>query len=458
MMTNHNNPFLIESIPRLYLRTALPIIVVFLVNGVYNLVNAFFVGRYLGEAALSAITLVFPAQMLIFAFATLFSSGMASILARRIGARDLVGANRLFSNVHILVLSLFGLLGLVYALVGHHALHYLIGDLPEITALGEAYISILVYCSPILGILVLNTDALRSEGRVKFMSSVMLLSALLNTLLDTLFIAKWGLGIAAAAYATVLAQVVSLGLITTYRMRGKALLSLNFADIRSLPRHLAEVFPLGIPMSLSHIGVALAVGVVNHALMVWSLDNYQTLAGAYGIVLRLMTFAILPLIGISVSLQTILGNNYGAKLHERVDATFRFGLQLVFIYCVVLEVIILLGSGAIASLFVTEGTMATEATRIARFVVAAFVLFGPVLIVSSYFQAIGQAKQAIVLSLAKNYLFLWPLVMALPLLEGEPGIWMSFPAADVMAGALALLVFRRYSSRTGVSSSIPAAQ
>jgi putative MATE family efflux protein len=426
---------------------------VFLVNGVYNLVNAFFVGRYLGEAALSAVTLVFPVQMLIFAFATLFSSGMASILARRIGARDIAGASRLFSNVHILALSLFGVLGLVYALIGHHALRYLIGDLPEVTALGEAYISVLVYCSPILAILVLNTDALRSEGRVKFMSSVMLLSALLNILFDTLFIAQWGLGIAASAYATVLAQFVSLTLIAIYRLRGKAVLKLNFAGIRLLPQHLAEVLPLGIPMSLSHIGVALAVGVVNHALLVWSLDNYQTVAGAYGIALRLMTFAILPLIGISVTLQTILGNNYGAGLQERVDASFRFGLQLVLVYCVVIEAVILLGAGAIAAMFVSEGAMATEATRIARFVVAAFVLFGPVLIVSSYFQAIGRAKQAIVLSLSKNYLFLWPLVMALPLLEGELGIWMSFPAADAMAAALALLVFKRYSSRTGLAIS-----
>lgn len=446
-MTNNNNPFLKGNIPQLYLRTALPIIIVFLVNGVYNLVNAFFVGRYLGEAALSAVTLVFPVQMLIFAFATVLSSGMASIVARRLGARDIVGASQIFSNVHVLVLLLFGMLGVIYALIGNQALQYLIGDIPEIAALGEAYISILIYCSPILGILVVNTDALRSEGRVKFMSSVMLLSALLNILLDTLFIAQWGFGITAAAYATVLAQVISLSLITIYRSRGSAVLSLNFSGIKLLHAHLVEVLPLGIPMSLSHIGVALAVGVVNHALLVWSLDDFQTLAGAYGIVLRLMTFAILPLIGISVTLQTILGNNYGAKLHERVDATFRFGLQFVLVYCVLVEGIILLGAGSIGSIFVSEGTMAIEAERIARFVVGAFVLFGPVLIVSSYFQAIGRAKQAIVISLSKNYLFLWPLVMVLPLLEGELGIWMSFPISDTMAAVLALLIFRHYSQR-----------
>lgn len=450
------NPFLVGNIPQLYLRTALPIIVVFLVNGVYNLVNAFFVGRYLGEAALSAVTLVFPVQMLVFAFATLFSSGMASILARRIGAGDIAGASRLFANVHILVLALFAVLGLLYALLGHHALGYLIGDLPEVTALGEAYISILVYCSPLLGILVLNTDALRTEGRVKFMSSVMLFSALLNILFDTLFIAHWGLGIAASAYATVLAQAVSLSLIAAYRLRGKALLALDFGNLGALPRQLAELLPLGIPMSLSHVGVALAVGVVNHGLLLWSVDNYQTLAGAYGIVLRLMTFAILPLIGFSVTLQTILGNNYGAQLHDRVDAAFSFGFRLVLVYCVVVETVLLLGSGTLAALFVPEGAMAAEATRIAHFVVAAFVLFGPVLIVSSYFQAIGRARQAIVISLSKNYLFLWPLVMALPLLKGVQGIWMSFPAADALAALLALLVFRRYSHRA-VTTPLPAA-
>lgn len=451
MTSNSKNPFLEGDIPELFLRTALPIIIVFVVNGIYNLVNAFFVGRYLGEAALSAVTLVFPVQMLIFAFATVFSSGMASVVARRIGARDIAGAGQVFANTHLLVLALFGALGLIFALVGHHALAALTGGLPEITALGEAYISILVYSSPILGVLVLNTDALRSEGRVKFMSSVMLFSVLLNIVFDALFIAHWGLGIAAAAYATVLAQIVSLSLIAIYRYRGKAVLSPNFSAIRLLPRHLAELLPLGIPMSLSHIGVALAVGVVNHALLVWSLDDYQTLAGAYGIVLRLMTFAILPIIGISVTLQTILGNNYGAGLYERVDASFRFGLKFVVIYCVVTEAIIVFGAGAIGELFVSEGVMAIEAERIARFVAAAFVMFGPVLIVSSYFQATGKAKQAIVISLSKNYLFLWPLVMMLPLLEGEVGIWMSFPIADVMAAFLALLVFKRY-SRTIVSS------
>lgn len=220
---NNNNPFLVGNIPQLYLRTALPIIVVFMVNGVYNLVNAFFVGRYLGEAALSAVTLVFPVQMLVFALATVFS------------------------------------------------------------------------------------------------------------------------------------------------------------------------------------------------------------------------------------------NNYGASLHDRVEASFRFGLRFVLVYCMVVETILLLGAGAIGEVFVSEGAMATEATKIARFVVAAFVLFGPVLIVAGYFQAIGRAKQAIVISLAKNYLFLWPLVMALPLLEGEMGIWMSFPVADAMAAALALVVFKRYSGRLLARERVPAA-
>lgn len=454
-MNTMTNPFLSGKMPALFAKTALPLIVVMLVNGLYNLVDAYFLGEYVGEAALSAVTLVFPAQMLLFAFGTLFASGMASVLARNLGAGDFERGSQVFVNTHLMVLVLFSAIAGLFGLYGDSFIRVIVGDFPQLVDMSMSYISILIYTAPILGFLAVNTDALRSEGKLEFMSMIMVLSAIMNIILDYILIAKLGYGVAASAYATVLAQLLSLGLIVIYRVRGKSALKISFSGIANFRHDLGEVFPLGIPMSLGYIGISLAVGFINYNVLLWGGNEYQAIVGANGIVTRMMTFAILPLIGLNFAFQTIIGNNFGAKMFDRTNQATSFGLKLALGYSVVVQVLfIIMGVFNVGAVFVDSPNVIYHTSRILFYVSAGFFLFGPLMLVSGYFQAIGDAKNAIVLGLSKNYLFMFPLIFVLPYIDGEKGIWLAAPTSDLLVLVLTILILKKNSFKEGIRSGL----
>lgn len=452
-MNTTQNPYLTGKIPATFIKTALPIIIVMVVNGLYNLVDAYFLGTYVGEQALSAVTLAFPLQMLLFAFATLCANGMASVLARHVGAKQIDKANQVFSHAHIMVVTLFIGIIVLYTLFGQSILRAIVGDSPELLALTASYITILVFASPITGILSVNTDALRSEGKVEFMSMVMLLSAILNVVFDYILIAKMDMGVPASAYATVLAQVVSLVLIMRFRASGKSILSFDFSNRKNgMKQDIQQIIPLGIPTSLSYIGISLTVGVINYNVQMWSGAAYADVVAAHGIVTRLMTFAVLPLIGINVAFQTIVGNNFGAKQLERTNQTVTFGLKLSLIYCALIQAIFIFASFlGIGGVFVENQNVIDQTSHILVIMSAGFFLFGPMMLLSGYFQAIGNAKNAIILGLSKTYLFTMPLIFIMPYFQGELGIWLAAPVADLLALGLAISVLLKYNRNDDIT-------
>jgi putative MATE family efflux protein len=446
-MSPSKNPFLCRSIPIVFVKTAVPIIIVMLVNGMYNLVDAYFLGRYVGELALSAVTFVFPVQMLLIAFGALFASGMASILARNIGANNIVRASQLFINSQILVVLVFFSIALIYILMVDIIVDAVDGGFSELISMCKEYISVLIYFGPVLGVLALNIDALRSEGKLMFMSLMILLSAVLNILFDYIFIAKLGYGVVGAAYATVLAQLISLLFILVFRVKGKSILPFAFGKpngLKGMFNDLKEIVPLGIPAGLGYAGVALIVGSVNYNVYLWSGEESEAIVAAHGIVARLMMFAILPLVGLKLAFSAIIGNNYGAGHRQRINETITLGLRVSAAYCIIVQLVfIVMGSNDVGSVFVNNENIVQHISRILVLVTAGFFIFGPLMLISAYFQAIGHAKNAILLGISRNYIFMLPLVFLLPYFQGETGIWLAAPVADALLVLLTIFVLKR---------------
>lgn len=436
-----SNPYLSQPIPKIFVTTALPIIIIMLVNGLYGIVDAYFLGEFVGANALSAVTLTFPLQMMLFALATLFANGMASVLARAIGAGDHKRSNEVFVKAQILAVVVFAVVAILYLLSGEKLVRFIVGDFPELVTLSDSYIRILAVWAPITGILAINNDALRSEGKVEVMSGVMLLSAVLNVLFDYIFIAKMGGGVAASAYATVLAQAVSLTLIVQYRLRGKTLVNWSGFSFANLGATAREIIPLGIPTSLNYIGISLIVGFINFNVQLWSPDTYATTVAAHGVVTRLMTFAMLPLIGMSVAFQSILGNNYGARQLQRSNQVISLGVQVAFVYCLAVQGAFYLAAKlGVGYIFVDNAIVADKVAYILRLLSLGFFTVGPIAMLAAKFQAIGNAREAIMLGLAKNFIFMIPLVFILPYVSGELGIWLSAPVSDALMVIVAALI------------------
>ncbi len=429
---NRENIFLTGSLGLLFVKTAAPIIFVMAVNGAFSLVDAYFLGAYVGADALTAVTLLFPIYMILIALSTLVSNGYSSVLARLLGADELeqageafIGAITLSVVVCLVLIGLFWIGGDTVTLAATN------GSV-ALAEMGYTYLSILIFTSPLAFFLSLAIDGLRCEGRLAVMTAITLTSAILNIVFDYLLIVEFGWGVAGSAIATAMAQTVSLAIWFLYRARAGSRLVLRQSQLRTGVSRWFRFLALGAPTSLSYVGISLSAASILFNLQLWADGQYEVIAGAYGIVTRLMTFTFLPLLGISIAFQTITGNNFGAKIWVRSNRSLQIALLLAFLYCATIQLLFYIFRNEIGFVFVDDTSIAAEIGRILPFITAMLFLFGPQLMVSCYFQAIGEARPAAIISLSRAYLFSIPLSYILPHFFGEPGLWYAGPFAELL--------------------------
>jgi len=443
----YNNIYLTGPILPLFAKTAAPIVLVMLVNGLFTVVDAYFLGVYVGADAVVAVTLIFPLYMLLVALSTLVSSGFSSIYARTLGADNHSEAQQVFSSA--LQLSLLVCITLIagYAVLGAPLALWIANGAQGLADLGHAYLSILIYSALLAFFLGIHIDALRAEGLLPAMAAITLLSAILNICFDWLFIAQMGWGVEGSAWGTVLAQACAATVLLTYRATHPG--GIPMPSLAPLPAYWRDLLALGAPSSLGYVGLSLSTGITLISLQIWAGGRFEATSGAFGIMTRLMTFMFLPLLGMSMAFQTIVGNNFGAQRSDRTRAVLRITLAVAFCYCVGMQLAFFLSAPTIGGIFVDDAMMQAELARILPIGTLTLFLFGPLMIVSSYFQAIGDAARAAVLGLSRTYAFAIPLTLALPYLIGEPGIWYAGVIAELLVLALtALVLFQLRGGRT----------
>ncbi|MGZ2482760.1 Na+-driven multidrug efflux pump [Rhizobium pisi] len=410
------------------------------------MVDAYFLGAYIGPDALSAVSLIFPGLMLLVALQSLVSNGMASILARRLGAGSRESARQVFAGAHTLALAVTLILNMVYWALGRQII--------ETGAAGNAavghgamlFMGAMITFAPVSFFLSLHLDGLRCEGKIGFMTLVTLSASLLNILANWLFMAVMHWGVLGSAAGSIASQFVCLAAVLAYRWRRSAALrpsaGLALAEWRGI-----VVF--GAPMSLGFIGISLASAAILINVSLWSVREYAATVAAYGIITRIMTFTYLPLLGLSIALQTIAGNNHGARLGLRVGRSLQIAMLAALVYCTLVEISVELLASRLGAVFVADPAIIAEVRRILPWTIGAYFLFGQMLILSSYFQSIGDAPRAAIFGLSRPYLLTLPLTFLLPLLFGEQGIWMVPVFAEAGMLVLAFLVLSQNAKRRG---------
>ncbi|WP_439637327.1 MATE family efflux transporter [Oceanicaulis sp.] len=431
--------FLTGAIPSLYLNTAGPIIVLMMMSGFLNVTDAWFLGVYAGEQALAAVTVSFPLFMLLSALGMLVASGMSSLLARALGRGDQSEAESIFASTHALSLSIAGGLIVLFLLAGGPVLTRLsLGD-AALAAEAARYIGVLVWGAPVALILSVQADGLRNEGHAGFMALAGLGVTLANIAFNAVLIIGFDMGAAGAAIGTVMAQACSMAVILVWRMRHAGLMSPPVSAWLKTRRDWVQILVLGAPSALGLFGVALGSLTVLSVLQLSDVEDYQASVAAYGVATRVVTFAILPVIGLSQAVQTITGINHGAGQTRRVRDSLRFALLAALCYGALVEASVQVFADQIGGWFVSGDGLAPQIAFILRRLMALFVLIAPLSLLSLYFQAQGDALRAAVLGLAKPYALFIPLVVVLGLAFGPNAIWWASPIADL--GVLALSVF-----------------
>jgi putative MATE family efflux protein len=448
------NQFLTAPLSVVFVRTAVPIALVMMTNGLFSVVDAAFLGHFVGADALAAVTLMFPVFMLLNALATLVSAGMSSILARRLGAQRNPEAQQVFLGAHALALTVcLGLIAL-FAAFGPALIGWISNGSQGLAEMGWTYMSILIFCAPLPFMLSLHSDALRSQGKIGLMTAIAASATLLNVGFNYLLIARLGLGVAGSAVGTVLAQSLALAAVLAYRWRDDSVLSLGRLRERFAWRETVggwgQILALGAPHSLNLLGVSLGSTAVLYSVQRWSTFDYEATVGAYGIITRVMTFAFLPLLGLSLAFQTIVGNNFGAERWERTDSCLRIALTTAVVYCAAFQTTLVATRWHLAGLFVSDPGITAELARILPRTSAMFWAFGTMMMLTSYFQAIGDAPRAAIFGLTRTYAFSIPLTLLLPFVLGEVGIWYAGPAAEVLMIGLTCLILRQRARDTGM--------
>ena len=427
----------------LFFGMAAPIAVGMMVHGLYNVVDAIFVTRAIGVNAMGGISIVFPIQMFIFALATLVGSGMASIVARQLGSKQDDKANATIDMAFRLGLTMAIVITLGIYLNINSLLHFL-GVSDALWPYAYDYLVPLVLLSfPIVLVSSIPGDLLRAEGKAMLMMIGMVSSAVLNILLDAVFIFMLDMGVEGVAYATILSQIFAAGVMLYFILGGKTHLKLRPFAYDMDWRILKDITILGVPILISHAGVSVFIGLTNYTVTQFSDVDSDLYVSAYGLIGRLMIFFILPAIAMTISFQTIAGYNYGAKHYDRVLATIKVGITASLCYGLGVSALMLLIPHQIVGIFTQDQALLATTAGIAFWSFLLFPLANAHSVISSLFQALGKARHAIFLSSLRIYLILIPALLVLPKIYGIDGIWYSFPLADAIAFSVVVyFVFR----------------
>ncbi len=428
-----------EKIGRLLKQYALPAIIAQTASSLYNMVDSIFIGQGVGPLAISGLAVTFPLMNLSVAFGTLVGAGAATMLSVLLGQKNYKAANKVLGNVVTLNI-IIGLIFMGVTLMFLDPILYFFGASENTLPYAKEYITIILIGNVITHLYFGLNAAMRSSGNPKKAMALTIFTVVFNTILDPIFIFVFDLGIAGAAWATVIAQVVA----TIVVLR-------HFSD-RSRAFHFEKgLFKLDIRVAKDSLAIGLGPFLMNAAACLVTLFINQQMRdysgdlgiGAYGICNRLIFMFIMICMGLNQGMQPIAGYNYGAKQYSRVKEVFwmtaKFG-TIVTLICFAVGMFI---PRIAAGIFTHDEALLDMSAEGLRILTIGFPVVGFQMIGTNFFQSLGMVKKSIILSLSRQILFLLPMLYALPLWYGANGVWMSFPISDVLSALLTAILLRR---------------
>jgi putative MATE family efflux protein len=430
-----------EKIPRLLLNMSLPSIMGMLAVTLYHVADTIFVGRGVGTLAIAALSVSMPFLMSIAIFGQAISIGGASIISRALGAGDKEKANLTLNNL-VHTISIINVVVIIVAFVFIRPVLIVFGAGESYIDLAVNYTQIALIGSFFMNYIHITMNSIRAEGNAKFAMQIMIFGAVLNLIVDPIFIFVFDWGIRGAALATVLSQMSGAVLATVYLFSGRGALRLSLSKIMKWPQFsiLKESFGIGSASFARQAASTLIVILINNSLLHYGGPVY---VAAFGIVFRLLMFNFMPLIGINQGFMPIAGYNYGAGNYSRVMHVLRAGIRAATVFSVVSFCIFFFLSHQLITVFTEDEALIEIAEKALRIMVLMLPLIGFQIIGSGLFQALGKIVPALLLGLSRQVLFLIPLALILPRFWGAEGVWFSFPASDFLAAFITTLLLYR---------------
>ncbi|WP_378951271.1 MATE family efflux transporter [Pelosinus sp. sgz500959] len=435
-----------EKISALLWKFSIPAITGMVVNALYNVVDSIFVGHGVGEIGLAAVTIAFPIMIVLMGFGMLVGVGASAVVSLRLGEHKQHEAEKILGNALTLavLLSLSLTMGILLFLD------------PILISLG-AQEAILPYARDFTKIILIGSifmyigfglnSIMRAEGNPKMAMATILISAGLNILLNPLFIFIFHLGISGSALATVLSQGVSAVWVLIYFFSKNSLLKLRLGNLALDKEIVKSIFKIGMSPFLMQIAASVVTVLFNYSLLQY---GGEFAVASIGIINRIAMLMLMPIFGLSQGLQPIIGYNYGAKNYGRVKKALKMAIYAATIFSTIGFLLIEIFDQQIMMLFNDNPELIGIGAHGMRIYLCMLPVIGFQVIGANYFQAVGKAGYAIVLSMSRQLILLIPLILILPGILGLNGAWLASPIADLVSALLTGLFLSKEIGKLGI--------
>ena len=447
MKEQNNNQKTLElgskPVGKLLFQYALPAIIAMTASSLYNMVDSIFIGQGVGALAISGLAVTFPFMNLSAAFGAAVGVGASSYISVKLGQKDYGKAQRVLGNT----VTLNVIIGIVFSVVSLLFLDpilFFFGASEQTVPFAREYMVIILLGNVITHMYFGMNAVLRAASKPREAMYITMFTVVLNTLLDPLFIYTFRLGIAGAAYATIISQLVAF----LWQMRlftdKRELLHLRRGIYRLDRRIVGNIIAIGMSPFSMNACACLIVIFINNNLLRYGGD---LAVGAYGIANRIAFIFIMINMGVNQGMQPIAGYNYGAQKLDRMMKVLK--LAMIAGTCVTTTGFLVAEflPELCVTLFTTDATLASLSVNALRVMMAAMPIVGYQMVITNFFQSIGMAKISILLSLSRQLLLLLPLLLVLPPIIGLDGVWMSMPVSDSLSALFALVMMVRYMNK-----------
>lgn len=449
MQATKDNRLGTENITQLMISLAIPSVLAQIVNVLYNIVDRIYIGRIpgVGAVALTGVGVTFPIITIISAFSGFASGGGAPLAAIALGQGDRKRAERILGNC-VSMLLFFTVILMAFFFVFQKPLLYVFGASDNTIGYSSTYISIYLLGTVFVELAVGLNTFISAQGQARTAMFSVLIGAVVNIVLDPIFIFVFHMGVAGAAVATIISQALSAAWVLRFLCSEKSGIRLKKAGMKLDFSLIGQIMALGVsPFVMSATESAITI-VMNHGLQVYGGDLY---VGSMTILQSVLQLVFVPISGFTNGVQPIISYNFGAGKFDRVKMTIKRMISITFLAAFVYVVFAMLRPGLFARLFTTDEDLIALVKKVLPVYIAGMSVFGVQSGVQSSFLGLGQAKISLCIALLRKVILLIPLALILPRFFGVMGVYYAEPVADILsvltASTLFLLNIRKILSK-----------
>ena len=425
-----------DPVFKLLLKFSIPAMVGMIVNALYNIVDRIFIGRGVNSIAIGGIYIGMPMMLTMMAFAMLVGIGGNTLVSIKLGENRKDEADKIAGN-SLMLLIIIGLMLSILGTIFLEPLLRLFGASDSNIGYSMDYMRIILLAAPFQTVGFGMNNFIRGEGNPKIAMITMLIGALMNILLDPLFIFVFKMGVQGAALATMISQIFSSAWVLIYFFSGKSILDIKKEYLVLKLVYVKKIFSNGFAPFSMQIAASMVTALYNTNLQAY---GGELATSSMGVINSVAMMILMPVFGINQGSQPIMGYNYGARQYNRVKKTLLYSIAMATAITTSGFLLVQLFPEGIIGLFVGSEGSQSELLPIAvpgiRRLLMMFPIVGFQIVSTSYFQATGRPKQAMVLSMSRQVLVLIPALLILPGVFGLDGVWMSGPIADFISSLI----------------------